>query len=98
MFKIRVGVILCIEEKKIYFLGYGEHVGNEIPITATNYLGKYCQENGLPNPKLVLDDNGEVIWGCECFWSSEEETRKQIDELIANGYEVVMADIKSIRK
>lgn len=46
------------ENKKIYIYGYGNYVGEE-----------ECPKlHNLKNPKIILD-NGEVVWGFECWWT-----------------------------
>jgi hypothetical protein len=32
-----------------------------------------------PNPKIVLD-NGETVWGCECWWGPEDKIKNMIGE------------------
>src|SRR6185437_10617072 len=39
------------------------------------------------NPRIKLD-NGEVVWGRECWWGSEEEVKTKID-----GKTIVMCKI-----
>ena len=68
----RIGAILGASTEEVYFLGYGVYLGHEIPpaeIGGFNF--------GLPNPKLQLD-NGDIVYGCECWWGSEEQMRKKI--------------------
>lgn len=63
----RVGAIKCAGNGVIEFYGFGVYEGFfEHP------------EFGLHNPKILLD-SGDVIWGLECFWGSEENIRKKIE-------------------
>ena len=78
----RVGAILSAKEGVVRFFGYGEYVGDEIPPEDTSYIT-------WPNPKIVLD-NGEVVWGFQCWWGSEE----RIKEIIAKNDKVIMVDCK----
>src|SRR5438270_186642 len=46
------------------------------------YAGEFTREQleralKRPNPKLQLD-NGDVVWGAECWWGSEEEVTQQL--------------------
>lgn len=48
---------------------------------------------GLPNPKIELD-NGKYVFGCECWWASEEEIKR----ILAECKEVIEIDIDEYRK
>lgn len=77
---MRVGAILGANQDAVEFLGYGEYVGDEVPPPEINPLLNV----GSPNPKIVLD-NGDVVWGCECWWGPEEEIKDSIkDKTIVN--------------
>ena len=69
----RVGAIFSAKDSVVQFLGYGEYVGDKIP--PANIGGFNL---GLPNPKIRLD-NGEIVWGCECWWGPEEKIRKSLE-------------------
>ena len=76
----RVGVILGWtpdEPKVIKFLGYGIYDG-DLP---GGPLGSY------PNPRITLEKGG-VIWGCECWWGSEEEIKATLERHKAQGYTI----------
>lgn len=95
----RIGAILYTDKdtKKVFFLGYGEFVGCESPpdyVRGCVYLVR--QSNGM-NPKLRLD-SGKIVWGCECWWGGESETRQELKEKKQKGYEVVEVDIDEVRK
>ncbi len=60
----RVGAILSSNSEVVNFLGYGKYDGDiDHP-----YLG-------FPNPRITLD-NGDTVWGCECWWGPEGEIKK----------------------
>lgn len=62
----RVGAIRDADSKEVRLFGYGVYLGDEVhPVLK------------FPNPKIKLDD-GSVVWGCECWWAGEEETKKII--------------------
>lgn len=64
----RVGAIRNEEDGQVNFFGYGVYVGR-----------KPCPHlDGMPNPKIELDDGG-VVWGCESWWGPEEQIKKRIE-------------------
>lgn len=76
----RVGAVLSSNEEHINFLGWGEYVGDEVPPADTDpesFL-QMLHDNGIPNPKIVLD-NGSVVWGCQCWWGPEQKMLEWID-------------------
>lgn len=66
----RIGAICSAKNNKVIFFGYGTYQGDEIPPEDIGF--------GVPNPKIVLD-NGQVIWGCQCWWGTEEQVKKQLE-------------------
>lgn len=88
----RVGAISHSEGDTYYLLGYGVYTGDFVPETACGVLGSLLRMNQVPNPKIVLD-NGQVVWGCECWWALEDEVREQLE-----GRTVVESNIEDLRK
>ena len=46
---------------------------------------------GIPNPKIILD-NGDIVWGWECWWCSVEKFEKSLKKgrtinIVPNGEE-----------
>lgn len=85
----RVGAILSSDKEEVRLLGWGEYVGDEIPPADTDpdsFL-QMLHDNGIPNPKIVLD-NGSVVWGCQCWWDPEQ---KVLDSL--GDRKVVIVDL-----
>ncbi len=74
----RFGAILTRREHLIFFLGYGTYDGHEIPPSYIGGLGPLLNALQISNPKITLD-NGKVIWGCECWWSSADIVQKLLD-------------------
>lgn len=72
----RVGAILKADEDGVHLLGYGTYQGPQ-PIPE-GVPGGMCIP-GIPNPKILLD-SGKTVWGCQCWWSSEEETKRMIGD------------------
>lgn len=76
----RVGAILSGKGNTVKFLGYGVYVGDEIPPnTGPNSMTAWMEEDRVPNPKIQLD-NGDVVWGCECWWGPEDRIRKKLEQ------------------
>lgn len=72
----RVGAVMSADAKEVKFFGYGVYVGDEVP---GEEVGGF--NLGFPNPKIELD-SGKVVFGCECWWGSEEEVVKMIGERV----------------
>lgn len=90
----RVGAIRngSDEEKKVYFFGYGVYEGDfkiekgsEAP---AGWISEMLLEAGLSNPRIRLD-NGEVVWGCECWWGPEEAVQERLKSWKDAGYSIV---------
>ena len=74
----RVGAICGSTKKGIEFFGYGVYQGQEVPPKGIEFMGIDMSEHKMPNPKILLD-NGDIVWGCQCWWGSEEEVRKRLE-------------------
>lgn len=98
----RVGCILSGERdgKTVNFLGYGVYEGDFIsPIgpfgmsweefdeIARKDDPNYTADKRAKNPRIKLD-NGNIVWGQECWWGDEEKIKKMLD-----GKTVVIVDI-----
>jgi hypothetical protein len=75
---------------RVNLFGFGEYVGDEIPDAAGGYAA-ILRARGQTNPKIVLD-NGQVVWGCECWWGKEKDFQKKYGHL-----EVVDVPIEHFR-
>lgn len=73
----RVGAIRDANKNVVNLYGYGVYVGNEVPPKGVSIFGIELNEIGRRNPKIVLD-SGEIIWGCQCWWGSEESVKRAI--------------------
>ena|SRR5882672_10575087 len=74
----RVGAILGSEAGVVSFLGFGVYAGREVPTaTGSNSMTSDLAELKFSNPKILLD-NGDVVWGCECWWGPEDKIRAEI--------------------
>lgn len=70
----RVGAIQSMKDGVVYFYGYGVYLGDEIPPSGM------LHDLGISNPKIELD-NGGIVWGCECWWGSEDKIKDRIEGL-----------------
>jgi hypothetical protein len=75
----------------VYLFGFGTYQGREVPTSARGWVAEACVEVGIESPKIVLD-SGEVVWGCECWWSNETNVRE-----IIGDREVVLVSIEARR-
>ncbi len=76
----RVGAIRNATCETVYLYGFGTYQGDEIPPKGTiGTLGLDMGELGRKNPKILLD-NGKVVWGCQCWWGSEEKVKEMIGD------------------
>ena len=93
----RVGAILCQEEDRIEFLGYGVYEGDFFPAEAVGAVAKDVQETRFTNPRIRLD-NGKVVYGCECWWGNEDEIKSALEEHVRHGYKIIERDIDKVRE
>lgn len=75
----RVGAVLSAANGKAKFFGYGTYQGEHVPPEdVRGPFGVRPHEIKLTNPKIVLD-NGETVWGCECWWGDEKTVKEQLE-------------------
>lgn len=89
----RVTAIAEGTEDEVKIFGHGVYKGQEIP--PTEIIGAFGISPGKlkqVNPKIELD-NGQVIWGCECWWGPVDAVEKEIA-----GRPVKEVDIEEYRK
>ena len=67
----RVGAVLSADGTTVKLLGYGTYEGEEIPPRG------FFHKAGVSNPKIQLD-NGNIVWGYQCWWASEEKVKEMI--------------------
>lgn len=80
--------------KKIRMFGYGEYVGDEVPGSDSVGFASLLHNSGIKNPKIVLD-NGQVVWGCECWWGPADGFEKKYPTPL---WTIEMVDIDWARK
>ncbi len=80
----RIGAILGADPKTkvIKVLGYGTYDGEFRP-----------EDWPIENPRLTLD-NGQVVWGYECWWGPEEIMKQKLETWKEQGYTIKEVDIE----
>jgi hypothetical protein len=75
----RVGAVCCTDKNVIEFFGYGILEGSFVPETDDiKIFGISLKDINLTNPRIRLD-NGEIVWGCECWWDAEANVKKMME-------------------
>ena len=88
----RVGAIKGFDKDTLRVFGFGEFIGEEIPPSDSIGYSKIMYSGQQKDRKILLD-NGNVIYGGECWLFDELEVRKSMKE-----YEhVEYVDIKEYR-
>ena len=87
----RIGAIMqaSLKHGKVEVLGFGVYEGDFVPPKEINPT----LNQGIPNARLKLD-NGQIVWGCECWWGSEAE----MQGIIKDFKKVTQVDIEELRK
>ena len=88
----RVGAVLSAKNGVVKFFGYGIYVGDFIPPPNAIGMGPIFHDGGIQNPRLDLA-SGKSVYGCECWWGSEEAVKKRFE-----GYIFEEVDIDEIRR
>ena len=70
----RIGAFYALGRTRAILFGYGAYEGDFAP--PEDILGTMGPVGrlGVMVPRLKLDD-GTILWGCECWWATEEEVR-----------------------
>ena len=94
----RIGAICDADEEKktVRFFGYGIYGGRRQPPEEVYFLGEPYPEGRL-NPCMLLD-NGDEVFGCECWWGSETEVKKKLENQEKLGLEIVEYPVAEYRK
>jgi hypothetical protein len=64
----RVAAIRNTLDKTVFLYGYGVYDGNH-PVEIMEGLV-------IDNPRITLD-NGQIVWGAECWWGAEEMVKQK---------------------
>ena len=68
----RVFAMSHAEGDVAYLYGHGVYMGRVLPPKGIQLMGIDLHTLGHQNPKILLD-NGQVVWGCESWWGSEDK-------------------------
>lgn len=92
----RVGVVLSADEDEVRYVGLGTYEGEFPPYGAGGMCAGLTDEEidglGLTNPRIRLDD-GNVVWGCECWWGPEGAYRRMLEDARECGATLVKVDV-----
>jgi hypothetical protein len=75
----RVGAVLSMSSNEVRLLGYGIYQGDKVPPAGLGWITDLLAELKCTNPCIQLD-NGDIVWGCECWWGSEAVVRARIGD------------------
>ena len=90
----RVGVIANATEGIVYFIGFGRYSGDHVPDKkASGVLASMCRVHKHKTPKIVLEGDKGVIYGCECWWGTVRNTNK----IINNSKHVIDTSVEFLR-
>ncbi len=96
----RVGAIngTSDEGKVLSIFGFGVYLGDKVPDKEVGgFMGEELRKQKIENPTIKLD-NGNITYGCECWWGSEDSIKKQIEVYKKEGYTVKEVLIANVRK
>lgn len=96
----RVGAIHHSTSSHLYFLGYGVYEGEQLPVADGNEssLATVMARLNMKNPRIKLD-NGDVVWGMECWWGPEDYIKRTLESAAADGRiitDVRIADMRAV--
>lgn len=95
----RVGAISGTkgDEKVVHIFGFGVYEGETVPTSdAGGFMGKMLHDGKVKNPTIKLD-NGDIVYGCECWWGAEEQIKAKIAHFEEGGYKIVTITIADAR-
>lgn len=85
----RVGAFLSVDMEEVLMLGYGVYNG-EKPTPTDSPLG------GLESPQITLD-NGDVVYGYECWWEDEAACQVMVKNYEHQGVPIKVVRIADVR-
>jgi len=95
----RVGCILKLGNDVIEFLGYGVLLGYEVPPTGIARLHVlYDDPDHNGNLAKMQLDNGDIVWGCECWWNTEARIHEELQIADDYGIKIVRVFIERQRE
>jgi hypothetical protein len=89
----RVVAIKSTDKDTVHLYGYSVYEGNKVPdVTAEGTMANMLRKAGISNPSIRLD-SGKIVYGCECWWQSEDQAKKTIGDR-----KIIDVDIDDDRK
>lgn len=90
----RVMAICGMNEEKnvVEVFGSGVRIADAVPPDGVFMVGIDMHKIGHENPCILLD-NGEEVFGCECWWGPEESLKKRIE-----GFKTKVVSISEYRE
>lgn len=89
----RVGAVRDVDGEVVRFFGYGVYQGRHVPPKGDGTgIGGYLHERGCKNSKILLD-NGDTVWGYQCWWAAEKVVREYIE-----GSKIVEVRVEEMMK
>ena len=73
----RVGAIKGFEKDTLEVFGFGEYIGDEIPPSYSIGYSRIMSSGNQKDRKILLDD-GNIIYGSECWIFDESIARKSM--------------------
>lgn len=93
----RVGAMLSRRGRALNLFGYGTYLGEQpVGKQAAGWIAKVVRGHKTTNPTILLDD-GQLVWGCECWWGTEAQVRRLVHRWVEGGGIVVRADLAAER-
>lgn len=84
----RVGALIGAKDGVVEFLGYGTYEGDfPLPKEAVGF------NFGQENPRIKLD-NGDVVYGCECWWGEEKTFKEKYIDTAKKIIDVKIGDFR----
>ena len=88
----RVGAYISNRDGAVEFLGYGVLSGFALPKEGVGYVCDSFVKEKRQDAVIKLD-TGETVYGCECFWSTEEAVKTVLEKK-----QIVPVTVAAIRK
>lgn len=99
----RVGAIKGSSDDVVEFFGFGVYLGRIKPSSRSEdqrpvgWIGDVIVESDRSNPLIKLDEGG-VVWGCECWWGSEDAVSERIANWTSDNRRLEMIDVDQWRE
>jgi hypothetical protein len=87
----RVVAVFESADNIVKIFGEGIYDGDFVPYEAAGNMAKMLSELDMKNPRIRLD-NGKIVYGCECWWSSVDKFKEQTKNMT-----IVQVDIDEMR-